>query len=71
MSLLNGQVIISVSGGATLFPAYAYQAVTKSYEPGDCIGYGRTPQEAEQDLYDLIHLHISSADAANPQYQPS
>ena len=71
MSLLDGEVVVSVSGGATLFPAYAYQAVTKSYEPGDCIGYGNTPAEAAQDLYDLIHLHIWIAEATNPQERPN
>ncbi len=70
MSLGNGQerIITCQTGGGILFPHLAYAATLESYEPGDCIGYGSTEEEAVQNLVDYLDLHVAWVSIANPQY---
>jgi hypothetical protein len=34
---------------------YRYSATREGYEPGDCIGYGETPERAIEDLMQQEH----------------
>ena len=67
MSLQNTRVVVSPSYGATLFPQYAYQATTESYEPGDIIGYGDTPDAAAADLFETLSAWLDNVRMMNPQ----
>jgi len=68
MSMIDGRIKVSHS---MAFPYAAFEAVTASYEPGDPIGYGRTPEAAVHDLINLIHLHLSWLEIVNPQSGPT
>lgn len=71
MSLANTKIVVSPTDGATLFPQWAYQATAESYEPGDIIGYGDTPEAAANDLFEMLSCYLDNVTMANPQQELS
>jgi triosephosphate isomerase len=51
--------IVQTSSGR-LFPQFRYAATFDGYEPGDMIGTGATPEEAEADLMNQHNEQVES-----------
>lgn len=67
MSLCNSKILIETHGGSILLPHMAYRAVLASYEPGDPVGWGKTPEDAADDLFERLDRSIQIIEHLNPQ----
>lgn len=67
MSLSSSRIVISTHAGSILLPHMQYCATLESYEPGDAVGWGKTPQDAADDLYERLDRSIQITEALNPQ----